>query len=180
MFHSIDQIDSSKMTKDTKLILVGVISSAHGIKGDIMIRSYTDPVENITKLNLLDDQNNEFKFKRIRTNPKGTLICRYNNCTDRNQAEALVGTELYCHRDEFLQTDEEEFYFEDLKDLKVRNLKGKEVGIILEIHNFGANDLVEVSFSNGSGSELYPFTKEFFPEITKDYVVLAKTNLFIK
>ena len=84
MFYSIDQIDSSKMTKDPKLILVGVISSAHGIKGDIMIRSYTDPVENITKLNLLDDKNNEFTFKQIRTNPKGTLICRHNNCTDRN------------------------------------------------------------------------------------------------
>ena len=79
-----------------------------------------------------------------------------------------------------MQVDEEEFYFEDLKSLKVRNLKGKEVGTILEIHNFGANDLIEVSFSNGSGSEIYPFTKEFFPEITKDYVVLAKTNLFIK
>jgi 16S rRNA processing protein RimM len=180
MFYSIDQIDSSKMTKDPKLILVGVISSAHGIKGDIMIRSFTDPVENITKLNLLDGKNNEFTFKRIRTNTKGTLICRHNNCTDRNQAEDLVGTELYSYRDELPQEDEGEFYFEDLKDLKVRNIKGKEVGTILEVHNFGAGDLIEVNFSNGSGSELYPFTKEFFPEITKDYVVLAKTNLLIK
>jgi 16S rRNA processing protein RimM len=168
------------MTTDPKLIIVGVISSAHGIKGDIIIRSYTDPVENLASLKLFDDKNAEFNIKYLRTNSKGSIICRHASSTDRNQAEALVGTELYCTREEFPETDAEEFYFEDLKNRKVRNLKGKDIGIILEILNFGAGDIIEVEFSNGSGTELYPFTKEFFPEITPDYIVSAKSNLFIK
>lgn len=168
------------MTKDPKLILVGVISSAHGIKGNIIVKSYTDPIDNILKLKLLDDKNVNFPIKKIRTTPKGSIICKHDNCLDRNQAESLIGTKLYCMRNDLPRTDIDEFYFEDLKNLQVMNLSGKKIGIILEIFNFGAGDLVEIKFSNGSGTEFYPFTKEFFPEITKDYVVLAKPNLFIK
>jgi 16S rRNA processing protein RimM len=168
------------MKTDPKLILVGVISSAHGIKGDIIIRSYTEPVENLANLKLFDDKNAEFNLKYLRTTPKGSLICRHDTCKDRNQAEALVGTELYCDRKAFPKTDIEEFYFEDLKNRTVRNLKGKDIGVILEILNFGAGDIIEVEFTNGSGTELYPFTKEFFPEITEDYVVLANSNFLIK
>ena len=51
------------MTKDPKLILVGVISSAHGIKGNIIVKSYTDPIDNILKLKLLDDKNVNFPIK---------------------------------------------------------------------------------------------------------------------
>lgn len=167
------------MTKDPKLILVGVISSAHGIKGDLIVKSYTAPIENIFELQLFDDKNINFPLKKIRITSKG-MICRHNNCKDRNQAEALIGTKLYCTRDELPETNEEEFYFEDLKHLSVLNSTGKKIGIISEIFNFGAGDLIEVEFSNGSGAEIYPFTKEFFPEVTKNHVVLAKSNLFIK
>lgn len=168
------------MTKDPKLILVGVISSAHGIKGDIIVRSYTNPIDNITNLKLFDDKNVNFTFKKIRVTSKGSIICRHINCHDRNQAEALIGTKLYCMREDLPDTDKEEFYFEDLRNLQVLNQSGKKVGIISEIFNFGAGDLIEIKFSNGSGTEIYPFTKEFFPEVTKNHVVLAKSNLFIK
>lgn len=168
------------MAKDPKLILVGVISSAHGIKGNIIVKSYTDPIDNITNLKLFDDKNVNFPIKKIRITPKGSIICRHSNCQNRNQAEALIGTKLYCMRDDLPKTGKEEFYFEDLKNLQVLNPSRKKIGIISEIFNFGAGDLIEVKFSNGSGTEIYPFTKEFFPEVTKDYVVLAKSNLFIK
>jgi len=167
------------MLKDTKLILVGVISAAHGIKGDIIVKSYTTPIENILDLKLFNDKNVNVLIKKIRIMARG-IICKYDNCHDRNQAEALIGTKLYCLRNELPKTDEEEFYFEDLKNLLVLDPNGKEIGIISGIFNFGAGDLIEVKFSNGSGTEIYPFTKEFFPEITKNHVVLAKSNLVIK
>ena len=109
------------MTKDHKLILVGVISSAHGIKGDIIVESYTDPIDNIANLKLFDDKNVIFPIKKIRATPKGSIICRHSNCHDRNQAEALIGTKLYCTRESLPKTDKEEFYFEDLKNLQVLN-----------------------------------------------------------
>lgn len=167
------------MTKDSKLILVGVISSAHGIKGNIIIKSYTDPVENILDLKLFNDKNVNFPIKKIRSTPKG-IICRYTQCQDRNQAETLIGTKLYCLRDDLPKTNEEEFYFEDLKNLLVLAPSGKKIGVISEVFNFGAGDLIEVEFSNGSGTEIYPFTKEFFPEITKEHIILDNTKFQLK
>ena len=168
------------MTKDHELILLGVISSAYGIKGDIIVKSYTDPVDNIANLKLFDNKNIIFPIKKIRVTPKGSIICRHSNCHNRNQAESIIGVKLYCMREDLPKTDKEEFYFEDLKNLQVLNLKRKKVGIISGIFNFGAGDLIEIKFSNESVTEIYPFTKEFFLEVTKDYVVLAKSNLFIK
>ena len=53
---------------------------------------------------------------------------------------------------------------------------GKKIGIIIDVANFGAGDIIEIRFNNDT-EEMFPFTKEFFPEIGKDYVVFKNTNV---
>ena len=167
------------MKKDSQFILVGIISSAHGIKGDIIVKSYTSPIHNILDLKLFNNKNSIFPIQKIRIIPKG-IICRYAQCQDRNQAEALMGTKLYCLKEDFLKTNEEEFYFEDLKNLSVLDSRRKKIGIISEVFNFGAGDLIEITFLHSSATIIYPFTKDFFPEVTNNHIVLAKLDLAIK
>jgi len=167
------------MTKEKKLILVGVISAAHGIKGNVLIKSYTESVENITKLPIIDKNNNPVQLKMIRETSKGDLVCMLAECKDRNQAEELKGTKLYCPREILPTPSDDEFYIEDMRGLKVLDESGEAIGTILEIANYGAGDIVEIKFNNDS-SEMFPFSKELFPTIEKDHIVFAKSNFRIK
>jgi len=168
------------MAKEKNLILVGVISAAHGIKGDVLVKSYTDPVSNIVELQLIDKNNSPVKLKMLRVNSKGWVICRLTNCNDRNHAEELKGIELYCYKENLPTLLTEEFYFEDLRGLKVIDKAGQTLGIILDVANYGAGDIIEIKFSDDGREEMFPFTKELFPTIEKDYVVLASLDFRIK
>lgn len=168
----IDQSVDNKNLSDDKLILVGVISKAHGIKGQIVIKSYTAPPENIVNLPVFDQDKNPFKFKTSRIQPNGNLICTIKNCDSRNAAESFVKKTLYCYRSDLPQiASENEFYIEDLIGLKLVDLQGHQIGKIVNIVNYGAGDIIEVKFTKDKDSRFEPFTKELFPEIHKDYVV---------
>jgi len=168
------------MTKQEKLILVGVISSANGIRGDVIVKSYTNPIENIMQLNVTDKNSSPVDLKLIRTNTKERLICSLPNCTDRTQAEAIKGTKLYCTRADLPEPDEEEFYFEDLKQMKVLNESGEEIGIVSNVGNFGAGDIIEVKFNDDQSEEMFPFTEEAFPKIENGYVTLSESALTMR
>jgi hypothetical protein len=44
------------------------------------------------------------------------------------------------------------------------------------VHNFGAGEMIEISFKDKK-SEMYSFTKEIFPDITKTTIRLIETSL---
>jgi len=164
--------------KSDNLILLGVIKSAHGIKGDVIIRSYTDPVDNIIKLPIVDKNNLKCKIKLIRIDSKGQLICRISDCNSRNDAELLSKTELFCLRSDLKDLEEEgEFYIEDLIGLKILDTSRNEIGSVVNIHNYGAGDLLEIQFRDQKKTELLPFNQEIFPEITKEYAVFIAPKL---
>lgn len=160
------------MATEKKLILVGVISSAHGIKGQVLVKSYTQPVSNIAKFNILDSNNVPIKIKMIRVNSKNNVICKIEDCNDRTMAEKQKGRKLYCDKDDLPILDSEEFYIELLKGLKVKDDSGAMIGVVANIANYGAGDIVEIKF-NDNKEEMFPFTKDIFPEITKDHIILC-------
>ena len=159
------------MENNVKLIFVGVISSAHGIKGEVIVRSLTQQKANICQLQLIDETENNINLKLIRQNTNGNLICKVNSIVNRNDAEKLAGTKLFCLRSTLPNLALNEFYVEDLKGLKVVDNELRTIGKVRDICNFGAGDLIEVELEAGK-PELFPFTKEFFPEITSEYIVL--------
>ena len=93
-----DQLVANKKILDDKLIIVGVISSAHGINGHVVVKSFTDPVGNIVNLPVFDQDNTPVKLKIIRAKPDGNLICSLNNCHSRTDAERFIKKSLYCLR----------------------------------------------------------------------------------
>ncbi|HJD54434.1 MAG TPA: ribosome maturation factor RimM [Rickettsia endosymbiont of Proechinophthirus fluctus] len=153
------------------LILVGVIKSCHGIKGHVMLKSFTDPATKILERNLVNESGANIHIKLISQNAKGKLICTFNDIATRNEAEHLKGYKIFCLRASLPELEEDEFYIADLTHLPVLNQDHKEIGKIKNILNFGAGDIIEIEFSDQT-TELLPFNKEFFPIITKDYVIL--------
>ena len=162
-------------TKDD-LILVGIIASSHGVKGLVCIKSFTNPATNIIKMKLVNALKENISLKLVSKNAKGQLICQINNITNRNAAEELRGSQLFCEATSLPQLEEDEFYIEKLKGLTVVDSNLKALGQITGIFNFGAGDIIEVKFLDKDKTELFPFTKQFFPVISEDYVVLTVNN----
>ena len=126
-------------------ICVGAFTGAHGVKGDVRLRSFTaDPADLFTYKDVrLGADGPAVKLKKIREVKDG-FIGRASNVRYRDEAEAVKGKRLYVARDEFDDTDEDEFYLADLIGLRAEDTAGKEIGFIKSVENFGAEDLLEV------------------------------------
>ena len=159
------------MNFSENLILVGVVKLCHGIKGHVILKSFTSPTTKILERNLVNESGENINIKLVRQNTKGELICIFNEISNRNEAENLKGYKLFCLRSNLPKLEKDEFYIADLNNLPILNQTYKKIGKIKNILNFGAGDIIEVEFLDQI-TELLPFNKEFFPIITKDYVIL--------
>jgi 16S rRNA processing protein RimM len=153
---------------------IGVIVAAHGIKGWVKVKSFTeDPASLFSYGTLWNDQQ-----QAIDLQPKGSaggaLLAALDGVEDRTAAELLKGTKLYIPRDTLPSPEEGEFYIDDLLGLKVRISDGREVGQVAHIANYGAGDVIEIKFNNGT-EEMFSFTDENFPEVRVDegYLLLV-------
>lgn len=153
-------------------VLMGVIGAAHGIKGQCRVKSYTADPEAIADYGTLyaaDER--RFDICDIRL-AKNVVVVSFKQVKDRNAAEALNGVELFVDRaqlpDDVLEEDE--FYIEDLIGMDVLDKRGKHIGAVAAIPNYGAGDMIEIAPLTKSGhlsdnTVLYPFTKQVVPEI---------------
>jgi 16S rRNA processing protein RimM len=164
------------MQDGKKLICVGVITSAHGIKGAVKIKSFTEDPSDIANYSPLYgiDGRLEYKIKILSQNGD-LMIAAISGIATRNDAEKLGNTELYVTRDMLPEVGEEEFYHEDLIGLEARLVgSGKVLGFVSAINNHGAGDIIEIKMNNGK-IELLAFTKSNIPEINikAGYIVIA-------
>lgn len=149
-----------------KLVCVGVIASAHGVRGEVNIVPYVADPAFFTSHTSYSSQNGDRKFSlRVRGKKQRMLIASVDGITDRTMAESLKGTLLYVPRSLFPEPEEEEFYYDDLVGLRVEIPGQPAYGKVVGIYNFGAGEVVEVAVSATDKQMLYPFTKEVVPEI---------------
>ncbi len=151
---------------DSEHILLGRIIGAHGIRGDVLVRSYAGAPEAIGSYGALAsaDGKRTFKLRVVRVTPKGVIV-RIADVTDRNEAEALAGLDLYIRRKQLPPADDGEFYHADLIGLAAKSPDGAVIGRVVGVHNFGAGDLLEIAIGGSKRTELLPFTDAFVPEV---------------
>lgn len=154
------------MTDKDQRVLLGRIVTAHGIRGDVVIDSYTDDPADIGAYGPLQsaDGSKELVVKVVRVTPKG-VIAHIKGIDDRNGAEALRGVELFVARAKLPMADEGEFYYADLEGLRAESEAGGLIGTVIAVQNFGAGDLLEVRLAAEGGTELIPFTDAFVPVV---------------
>jgi 16S rRNA processing protein RimM len=147
-------------------VLLGRIAGAHGIRGEVLIKTFTQAAESIGAYGPLSDKGGAraFEIQSARVMAKG-VVARLAGIADRNAAEALKGVELYIARERLPTAAEGEFYHADLIGLAAVDGEGRPVGVIVAVHNFGAGDLIEVRLADSAKTELVPFTDATVPEI---------------
>jgi 16S rRNA processing protein RimM len=146
-------------------VLLGHIAGAHGIRGEVLIKSYTGAPEDIASYGpLSDEQGRRFALEVIRVTAKG-VIARIKGVGDRTAAEALKGVRLWAERSQLPPTEENEYYHSDLIGLEAVSSEGERIGEVLSVQNYGAGDLLEIRLKNGGKTELLPFAAAFVPEV---------------
>jgi 16S rRNA processing protein RimM len=167
------------------LILLGEFGRAHGLRGEVRLKSFTaDPaaIASYSPLRTEDGRIFTLKFARpARGGAPDMLIARIEGVDTRETAEALNRVRLYAPRDRLpLSENENEFFAADLIGLTVENTAGEALGTVVAVPNYGAGDLLEIAPPRGPAA-LLPFTKAFVPMVdlaTKRIVIDPPEGLF--
>lgn len=154
-------------------ILLGKIISAHGIKGEVKIKSFSSPPSSICSYKMFETINGVVSEIKFRDNcDADTLIAKIIGVNDRNGAEALKGTELFVDEKYLLEAADDEFYYKDLIGLKaVHHLNDESLGEVLGVYNFGAGDIVEIGIDS-KDSIFYSFNNEICVAIDLDNKII--------
>lgn len=153
------------MEKKAERVLLGQISGAHGIKGDVLLRTFTAEPEDIAKYVLTDANGGRPLQLKVRRITEKGMIAHISGVDDRNAAEVLKGAELWVDRSNLPAVDEDEFYYVDLIGLAAVDLDGEAFGEVIQVANYGAGDLLEIMLKSSGKTEFVPFNIEFIPEV---------------
>ena len=149
-----------------RLVLVGRFGAPQGVRGEIRIKSYTaDPLA-IGDYGPLSDETGarKFEIERLRLLKEDMVVAKVKDLADRDAAGALTGVSLYVAREKLPAPDEDEFYIADLVGLSAVSPEGEAIGIVRNVLNFGAGDILEIAPPAGE-TLMLPFTKEVAPSI---------------
>ena len=148
-------------------ICVAQIGAAHGIRGEVRLRSFTEDPAAVASYGVLesDDGSQHFEIEELRA-AKGFFVARLKGVTDRNAAERLTNLKLYIPRERLPPTeDRDTFYHADLIGLAAVSDTGAALGTVKAIHNFGAGDVIEIAPDGGGEPLIVPFTDAAVPVI---------------
>jgi 16S rRNA processing protein RimM len=147
-------------------VCVGVVAGAHGLRGLLRVRPFTDVPEDVAAYGPVEteDRGRRLTLEIANRVGKGIILVRANGIADRTAAEALKGVRLYVARDMLPAPDEDEFYHTDLIGLAAETGDGEPVGRVRAIHDFGAGDSLEIA-EPGGDVVIVPFTRLAVPRI---------------
>jgi 16S rRNA processing protein RimM len=163
-------------------ILLAHVAGAHGIRGELLLKTYTGAPEDVAAYGPLSDQagTRQFSLRVVRVTPKG-VIALVKGVDNRNAAEALKSTALYVDRAKLPKPDDDEFYHTDLIGLAAVDADGAEFGTIDRVLDFGAGTILEIKLAGQAKTELVPFTKACVPTVSiadrRVMIVMPETTL---
>ena len=143
-----------------KAIPLAVIIGAHGIKGEVRLKLFTDDVKNLKRHASYDG--GKLTLKSVRPNKDGA-IAAFDQITDRNAAEAARGIELTISRADLPPLAEGEYYYSDLVGLPCISSNGDDLGRCVAVYNFGAGDVLEIQKPDDK-KFMVPMNKDAVPE----------------
>ena len=154
------------------LISVGVIIGAHGIRGEVKLKSFTADPKAVAAYGPLISATGEI-FEITKLKPATTdFIATLKNVTDRNHSEALKGTELFINRTQLPKTLGDEIYMHDLIGTSVYGVNDILLGVVVGFENFGAGDLMDVKVEGRAETALIPYIRNFIVSATMEKVIV--------
>ncbi|MCR5432501.1 MAG: ribosome maturation factor RimM [Lachnospiraceae bacterium] len=141
---------------------VGVITSPHGIHGEVKIFPTTDDPQRFKLLKkvIVDTKKSqtEMEISNIKFF-KNMVIATLNKIPDRTEAEKYRSADILIDREDALPLGEDEYYICDIIGFGVTTDEGAKLGILNDVLTTYANDVYVVKKQDGK-EILIPSTKE--------------------
>jgi 16S rRNA processing protein RimM len=150
-----------------RLIPLGLFGAAHGVRGELRVKSYTQDPKAIGAYGDLTDKAGEktFRFAALRLVKDDMLVVRLAGIGSREEAEKLNGVALFARRSQLPPPSDDEFYHDDLVGLEAVTREGDALGRVVALRNFGAGDILEIAAPTAGDTLLLPFTKAVAVEV---------------
>lgn len=145
-----------------QLLKVGVISSTHGIRGEVKVFPTTDDPNRFKKLKqIILDTGKEQKELEIQGVKffKQFVILKFKDIDDINDIEKYKGKSLFVTRENAVDLEEDEYFIADLIDMQVVLEDGTVFGTLTDVMETGANDVYCIE-TQKYGEVLIPAIKE--------------------
>ncbi len=149
------------------LVCLGAIAGAHGVRGEVRVKTFTETPEGLTAYGPLTavPGGRIFKVRGLRVVKDG-VVARLDGVEDRDAAEALRGTQLCVSREALGDPDEEDSFFHvDLIGLRAEDDTGVVLGTVKAVHDFGAGEMLDIRLDETGKSALVPFRRETVPVV---------------
>ena len=148
-------------------ICVAQIGAAHGVRGEVKLRSFTQDPAAFNSYGPLEseDGNRRFEIETLRRT-KDHFVARIAGVADRDAAVKLTNVKLYVSRDRLPPVeDDDTYYHSDLIGLAVVTADGAALGTVKAVLNYGAGDIIEIATADGTTPLMVPFTSAAVPTV---------------
>lgn len=149
------------------MVVLGRISGIHGVRGEVKVFSETRERAGILEYPLWQLRvSSGWRAVRLlggHVQGSGVVVARLEGVEDRDQARALIGTEIAVRREELPPPGPGTYYWADLEGLTVVNQDGVVLGTVSHLFETGANDVLVVV--DGERERLIPYTREAVKQV---------------
>lgn len=168
-------------TAATDLVVIGVILGAHGVRGDVRVKSFTAEPDALFDYAPFLSATGEVLIDPVRARPaKDHYIVTPETPRQKEDWDQLKSTKLYVPRDALPEPDADEYYIDDLVGLDVFAGGEAPIGRVKAVLNHGASDLIEIQPKPSGKPVLVPFTLADVPvvDLGKNRIVVANFEVW--
>ena len=174
------------MINKNEWLVVGLITSCHGINGQVKVKSLSDFEERFLKPGIRWLQKNNEPPSKIelisgfKQPGKETFIVNFRGIQTRNNAEQLKNYKILVKTNKLPKLKKDEFHLLELINLQVKTLKNEELKIIGRVINLEneQNNLLVIELFKNQKKVLIPFVKEIVPlvDIKNNFLIINPPN----
>ena len=174
------------MINKKEWLTVGLITSCHGINGQVKVKSLSDFEERFLKpgmrwLQKEDEPPSKIELISGFKQPgKETFVIKLKDINSRNHAEQLKKFKILVKTDELPKLKKEEFHLLELINLKVNTLENDKLNTIGKVINLEneKNNLLVIKLFKNQKEVFIPFVKEIVPivDIKNNFIIINPPN----
>tara|TARA_B100000212_G_scaffold316412_1_gene271277 strand:- start:67 stop:606 length:540 start_codon:yes stop_codon:yes gene_type:complete len=167
-------------------LVIGIITSSHGVKGKLNVKSLSDFTERFTQpgkrwIQKNDEEPTPYNLTSGSQKPgKESFIITLEGIEDKNEANNLKQHKLLVKSNDIPKLRDNEFHLNQLLDLDVKLYIDNEIKVVGKVVDLMTenNNLIVIRLNNNNRNVLIPFVKKIVTviDLKNKYLIIDPPN----